>query len=152
MSGIAPSEDRGRISETELQRLLYEYDFLQRFAGLIKTRIDTLNALRSNFINAKNVLDSLKDKKEGHEVLVPIGGGVYIYCSLKNSQNILISLGAGYVIEKTLDQALEYVDERINEIEKSIEELSKQLNQVASKLSEIEPILRKYLSEQRGSR
>ncbi len=151
MSKGAPSSGI-ELTEAEVQRLLYEYDYLQRLAQLIRARLDTLNMLRTNLTNAREALNALKDKNEGHELLIPIGGGVYIYGSLENAKSVLVDLGAGYVIERSFDTAIEYINTRLNEIDKSMKDLVNQLNQVTSKLSEIEPILRKYLSERRGTR
>ncbi|MCD6509223.1 MAG: prefoldin subunit alpha [Thermoprotei archaeon] len=151
MSKGAPSSGI-ELTEAEVQRLLYEYDYLQRLAQLIRARLDTLNMLRTNLTNAREALNALKDKNEGHELLIPIGGGVYIYGSLENAKSVLVDLGAGYVIERSFDTAIEYINTRLNEIDKSMKDLVNQLNQVTGKLSEIEPILRKYLSERRGTR
>ncbi len=136
-------------TEAELQKLIIEYEYLRRSAEALRSRLETLNMLRANLQSAKNVLEVLKDKGKGHEILVPIGGGLYVYAELRDTENVLIDLGARFVVEKRREAAIEYLSNRIEEIDNSIRETTNQLRQVLSKISELEPLLRKHLAERR---
>jgi prefoldin alpha subunit len=46
-----------------------------------------------------------------------------VNASLKNTSNVLIGIGAGIVIEKTVDEAVMKLDERIKRIQENLEKM-----------------------------
>lgn len=149
MSEREQGAEKVRISNAELQRLILEYEYLQRLAEALRSRIETLNMLKANLTNARNVLNEMENKEKGHEILVPIGGGFYIHTELRDPSKVLIDLGARYVVERNREGALDYLNSRLEEIENSIREATGQLSEVTNKIAELEPLLRKYLAERR---
>jgi prefoldin alpha subunit len=72
------------------------------------------------------------------ESLMPVGIGVHIKARVPPVTTLLVSLGAGVTIEKTRDDALNYVEARIKEFEIAARQLETQKNELAARLDQIQ--------------
>lgn len=70
------------------------------------------------------------------ELLVPIGGNSYIKAKLETPDKIIVGMGAGISIEKTLQEAKEIIKKRLESLEKTRDSLQQQLAQIAEKIGE----------------
>ncbi len=61
-------------------------------------------------------LDDLKDNK-GSDLLVPFGSGVLLKGKLLDDQNVLVNVGSGIMVEKTISAAKKSLDEQIKVFE-----------------------------------
>jgi prefoldin alpha subunit len=80
-------------------------------------------------------LDELEKEKENADLLVPIGGGSYIKVKLANTNTVVVGIGSGVSIEKTLPEAKAIVKERLSELEKTMTSAQQQFAQVAQRIN-----------------
>jgi len=123
-------------SEEELRRLSVELRFLEQTAEAIQSRVNMVNAVITDLVYASMALEGLEKEKENSELLVPIGGNSYIKAKLENPDKIIVGMGAGVSVEKTLQEAKEIVKNRQKNLEKTRMSLQQQLAQVAERISE----------------
>jgi len=95
-------------------------------------------------------LEGLEKEKENSELLVPIGGNSYIRAKLENPDKIVVGMGAGVSVEKTLQEAKEIVKKRLENLEKTRMSLQQQFAQVAEKINEDREKFEKLVAELRG--
>ena len=125
-----------RKSEDELRRLSVELRFFEQTAETIQSRINMVNAVITDLTYASIALEGLEKEKENSELLVPIGSNSYIKAKLEDPDKIIVGMGAGVSVEKTLQEAKEIVKKRQESLEKTRLSLQQQLAQVAEKISE----------------
>ena len=94
-------------SEEELRRLSVELRFLEQTAEAIQSRVNMINAVITDLVYASMAMEGLEKEKENSELLVPIGGNSYIKAKLENPDKIIVGMGAGVSVEKTLQEAKE---------------------------------------------
>jgi len=123
-------------SEEELRKLSVELRLLEQTAENLQSRISMVNAVITDLAYASMALEGLEKEKEDSELLVPIGGNSYIKTKLANQDNVIVGMGAGVSVEKTLDEAKEIVKKRIENLEKTRMSLQQQLAQIADKIEE----------------
>jgi len=123
-------------SEEELRRLTVEMRLLEQTAEAIQSRINMVNAVTTDLAYATLALEGLEKEKEKSELLVPIGGSSYIKARLENPDKIVVGMGAGVSVEKTLQEAKEIIKKRLESLEKTRTSLQQQLAQVADKISD----------------
>ena len=123
-------------SEEELRRLSLELRFLEQTAEAIQSRINMVNAVITDLVYASMALEGLEKEKENSELLVPIGSNSYIKAKLGNPDKVIVGMGAGVSVEKTLQEAKEIVKNRQKNLEKTRMSLQQQLSQAAEKISE----------------
>jgi prefoldin alpha subunit len=95
-----------------------------------------VNAVITDLAYASMALEGLEKEKENAELLVPIGSNSYIKAKLENPDKVIVGMGAGISVEKTLQEAKEIVKKRQENLEKTRMSLQQQLAQVAERISE----------------
>jgi len=123
-------------TEEELRRLSVELRFLEQTAEAIQSRISMVNAVVTDLTYAGMSLEGLEKEKESSELLVPVGGNSYIKARLESPDKVIVGMGAGVSVEKTLQEAKEIIKKRLENLEKTRMSLQQQLAQVAEKVSE----------------
>ena len=121
--------------EEELNRLSVEMRYYEQTAEALQQRISMINAAITDLTYANMTLESIENEKDNAELLVPIGGSSYIKAKLANTDKVIVGMGAGVSIEKTLPEAKAIVKERLDELEKTVESAQQQFAQVAERIS-----------------
>lgn len=123
-------------SEEELRKLSVEIRVLEANAETVQSRINMVNAVITDLSYASMTLEGLEKEKENSELMVPIGGNSYIKARLDNPDKIIVGMGAGVSIEKTLQEAKEIIKKRLENLENTRIALQQQLAQIAERIGE----------------
>ena len=122
----------------QLERLAYEYQLLQAQAQLLAQNLELLTLGKNEFQAVKKTLEGLKKvEEEKPEILVPIGAGSFLRGIIVDRENAIVSVGAGYAVEKGLDEAIEYLDARIKEYDEAIAKTQESLKKLEAQLGEL---------------
>ena len=122
-------------TDEELRKLSLEMRYLEQTAETLQQRISMVNAAISDLTYANLTLDGIDKEKENAELLVPIGGGAYVKVKLEDTNKIIVGMGAGVSIEKTLVEAKTTLKERLDELEKTVNVAQQQFTQVADRIN-----------------
>jgi prefoldin alpha subunit len=124
------------VSETEskYQQLLAEIRISEDQLNDIQSRVEIISSQIQEHISAGATMNSLKDEA-GHEALIPIGAQVYIRGSISDTSKVLIGLGAGISVEKTVEQANAELQARIANLQKILVSLRDEYAKLAEKAS-----------------
>jgi prefoldin alpha subunit len=122
-------------AEEELRRLSMEMRYLEQTAEALQQRITMVNAAISDLMYANATLDGIEKEKENAEMLVPIGGSSYVKVKLADSNKVIVGMGAGVSIEKSLAEAKVTLKERLDELEKTMNSAQQQFSQVAERIN-----------------
>ena len=122
--------------EETLRRLSVELRILETTANALQTRANLVNAALDEFRLASRTLEGVEKEKEGALFLVPIGGGSYVRAKLESADKVIVGVGAGVVIERTVGEAKENARNRIADLEKTRTTLQQQLTQVVGKIED----------------
>ena len=121
--------------EEELRKLSVEMRFLEQTAETLQQRIGMVNAAMTDLAYASMTLEGMEAEKENAELLVPIGGSSYIKVKLACFDKVVVGMGAGVSIEKTLPEAKAIVKERLEELEKTMQSAQQQFAQIAQRIN-----------------
>ena len=124
------------VEEETFRRLVVELRLLEGTAEALQSRINLVNATLADYRVSSVTLVGVEKEKQGAPLLVGIGGGSYIATNLDNAEKIIVGIGAGVAVEKTIAEAKENVDTRIRDLEKTRSSLDQQLTQVMEKIRE----------------
>ena len=122
-------------AEEELRRLSMEMRYLEQTAEALQQRISMVNAALTDLTYANATLDGIEKEKENAEMLVPIGGSSYVKVKLADPNKVIVGMGAGVSIEKTLAEAKVALKERLDELEKTMNSAQQQFSQVAERIN-----------------
>ena len=121
--------------EEELRKLSVELRFLEQTAETLQQRISIITAAITDLTYANMALEGIEHEKEDSELLVPIGGSSYVKVKLSNPDKVVVGIGSGVSVEKTLPEAKSIVKERVDELEKTIKSAQQQFAQVANRIT-----------------
>ena len=125
---------RGK-EEEELRKLSVEMRFLEQTAETLQQRINMMNAAIADLTYANLTLEGIEQEKENAKLLAPIGGNSYVKVKLQTPDKVVVGMGAGVSIEKTLPEAKAIVKERLEELEKTKRSAQQQFAQVAQRVN-----------------
>jgi prefoldin alpha subunit len=123
-------------NEEEARKLSMQLRYFEQTAETLQQRLSMLTAALNDLSYANMTLEGLEKEKENAEMLVPIGGGSYINVKLASSEKVIVGMGAGVSIEKTLPEAKSIVKERIEELQKTQVSAQQQLSQIAERINQ----------------
>jgi len=130
------SNEKPPSEEEEFRRLAVELRILESTAETIQARINMVNTVLTDLNYANMTLESIEKEEENADLLVPVGGGSYVKAKLQEKNTVLVGMGAGVTVEKTLAQAKETVQNRISQLEKTRASLQQQFTQIIEKIRE----------------
>jgi len=123
--------------------------YLEQTADTLQQRIGMVNAAITDLTYANMTLDGIAMEKENAELLVPIGGNTYVKAKIADTNKIIVGMGAGVSVEKTLPDAKVTLKERLDELEKTMNAAQQQFSQVAERINSGRARLESMLSQAR---
>jgi prefoldin alpha subunit len=122
--------------EEELRKLSYELRYLEQTAEAVQSRINMVNTVFADLTYANMTLESLEKENEGSELLVPVGGSSYVKAKLGSTDKVIVGIGAGVSIEKTIPEAKGLIKKRLEDLDKTRIALQQQFVQVTDKIKD----------------
>ena len=127
-----------------------EMRYLEQTADALQQRIGMVNAAITDLTYANMTLDGLEKEKENVELLVPIGGSSYVKVKLADTSKVIVGMGSGISVEKTVVDAKATLKERLDELEKTMNSAQQQFTQVAERINSGRGRLENLLAEREG--
>jgi len=118
------------------RRLAVELRILEGTAEALQARLNLVNAALTELNFARMTLEGVEKETSDASLFVPIGGGSFIKAKLASADKAIVGAGAGVSIERTMTEAKQTVQNRINELEKTRVSLQQQLVQVVGRIEE----------------
>ena len=92
---------------------------MTQLAKSIEQEIEVLTQSYSQLVSATNkfhdsrlVLNYLKERSQGKEIMVPLTSSLYVPGIMEDNSKVMIEVGAGYFIEESIDKAREYCERK----------------------------------------
>ncbi|MHA1884335.1 MAG: prefoldin subunit alpha [Promethearchaeota archaeon] len=136
-------------SSRQYQEQLQIFRILREQQEMFQGQLEILNVSRSNIVNTKNTLESLKEGVNvDDEILVPVGGLANIRATIKDPEKVLLAITQDVVVEKDLDGAIEILEKRIEEHDKQIQFVRTQLQNIEMNLQKTSQLLQTGIGQQ----
>ncbi len=123
-------------TEQEIRKLNMELRYFEQTAEALQQRLSMLNAAMTALTYANMTLESIEKEKENAEMMVPIGGSSYINVKLANPDKVVVGMGSGVSLEKTLPEAKDLMKQRLDDLEKTRTQAQQQLSQVIERINQ----------------
>ncbi|HET6780161.1 MAG TPA: prefoldin subunit alpha, partial [Nitrososphaera sp.] len=101
------------------------------------TRQLTVNKIMEEAHLASTTIQNINSQSDV-ESLMPIGIGVYIKATVPPIKKLLINFDAGVSIEKSREDALNYVEARIKEFEVASRQLEAQRQEITVRINQLQ--------------
>ncbi len=110
--------------EEDITKNLTLIEYYKQQLESIELQLQYLQSTLMEYQRAKITVEQLNSVDDNSEILIPVGGGAFLNGSLKNASNVLIGVGAGIIVEKTVEEAMGKLDERISRIQENLDKMA----------------------------
>ncbi len=105
--------------EADIQNMLGILQNTREQVEELRTQAELLRISLEEHRTAIDTLESYKDVKAGHEVLVPVGANAYLFANASSTKSAVTELGAGLSASLPIEVAVEKLRKRIEKIDAS---------------------------------
>jgi len=114
--------------------LAVELRILEGTAEELQGRLGLVTATLRDLNISRMTVEGVETENPDASLYVPVGGGSFIKARLESNDKVIIGIGAGVSIERSLTEAKQIIQNRISEIEKNRESIQQQLIQIANRI------------------
>jgi len=122
--------------DEEIRRMLVELRLLEGSARTLESRLAVVDSALGEILIASSTLEGIRNKPKGTKALVPVGAGSFIRVELADSEKIVMGVGAGVSLEKSVNDSIESLKNRQDDLENLRTSLQQQLSQIASTIED----------------
>ena len=125
--------------EEEINKNLSLIEYYKDQLNSLELQSQYLQAALTDYHKGKITIEQLEKIDDPSEILIPIGGGMFLNGSVINSSKVLVDIGAGLVTEKSIEDAIKKIDEHITTVQENQEKLftlAQRLQNEATELSQ----------------
>lgn len=131
--------EKQQQSLEEMQaQLNYELAIYREQIQMIKRETERISLTTVDLNNALKSVENLEKEK----VMIPIGGGAMVKGQVAEV-NVMIPIGAQYMIEMDQEHARKELEKRIEATKKAVSKLTEEFNKIAKKLQDTTSQLQK---------
>jgi prefoldin alpha subunit len=130
----------------KLESMVNEINMYQSQADALNQQMETVKSTIADLNIASETLETIKDEKDT-ETLVPIGAGSFIITEIKNTDDVIVGLGAGVAVKRTIDSAKDSIKDQKKDLEALLNKMMADLNKITEiivrKTPEAEALIQK---------
>ena len=124
-------------SEQKISEMLQQSKILEAYMNDILGKEATVSRLITEAHLASEAIQGLSSTDE-QDSLIQIGIGVFLKVKVPQVTNLLVSVGSGVTIEKSKENAKNYVESRIKEFELALQQIQSQKEQIAMCMNQLQ--------------
>ena len=125
------------VDEKEIQEKMFIYRTLEsRLEALTKQR-DLVSSKIVEIMLTKSSIDEIAGIQEN--ILFKLGSEAYTYGNIANKNKVLVEIGAGIVLEKSLEDGKETLNKKKEEMENVLKEIQNNISQISNAMSQLGP-------------
>ena len=107
-------------------------------ADLLQQQVEAIQASLTEVEILESTLEDIKDKKS-LETMVPVGAGSFMNAEIKKTDEIIMSVGAGVAIKKSVEEAKETLASQKEELNSSLEKMMSNLQKISQIVAQLSP-------------
>jgi len=126
------------MSEEEqqlLQRIYTEQQITESNISVLQQRIEIMQAYLTNYQSGLMVLKEIEGKSEGEEMMMNVGGNIFVEARLVTPSKVTRGIGSGVRIEQSLEEAKKAVQNSIEGLEKQYQSLTEEYQKLVTRAS-----------------
>jgi prefoldin alpha subunit len=120
----------------EIQALQFYLNEYGQQAEIFSRQLELIEQRRIEALAAIESIRSLTGEKEP-VVLVPLGGGTTVRARVENPEQVLVNIGADVILQRTHEEAVTFLQDRITEMEAMEKKVAGTIDQLRGQINEI---------------
>jgi prefoldin alpha subunit len=120
-----------------LQQIYTEQKMAESNVHLIQQRLDLVSVYLSNYRSGLEVLQELEGREKGEEMLMNVGGSIFVRANLADPTIVTRGIGSGVRIEQNVNDAKKALESSIENLEKQYQDLSAEYEKLLTYVSRL---------------
>ncbi|MGI0005951.1 MAG: prefoldin subunit alpha [Nitrososphaera sp.] len=147
----APSGDQQRMMEQQLNEMAQQSRMLEAYMNDVTNRQAAIGRMLEEARIASATIQGINSDVDV-ETLMPVGIGVYVKTMVPPVKKVIVNLGSGIAMEKSREDALNFVEARIKEYDVAVRQLEGQRQEIAMRMEQMQGQINSMLrsSQQQG--
>ncbi|MEM0372718.1 MAG: prefoldin subunit alpha [archaeon] len=118
--------------DKEIQQNVIKMRYLEGQAKTVQQQMLAAEEIIIETATAINALKEMQKLSGKRDSLIPLGAGVFVSTVLEKSARVLVDIGSGAVLEKSIDDAIKILEERQNSARDSVKAFNEMLQSISS--------------------
>jgi prefoldin alpha subunit len=142
------TEDQQKL----LQKIYTEQQMTDSNLNLLQQRIEIIQVYITNYRSGLLVLEEIENKKDGEEMLMNVGGSIFVQAKIVNPDKVTRGLGSGIRIEQTVADAKAAVTESVTSLEQQYETLTQEYQKLIARASVLNSQFQQLAAQIQGAK
>ena len=137
------------VNDDELRQMLALMESYKNRTEALSHQVNVLRSTLDEVNMAHESIKALLAAKEGDEIMVPIGASSFMNVKVASNKNIIVGIGSGISVEKSPEDASQYMEANAAELTEALKKTVDALNEVQKALSTVsEAVQIEYMNRQ----
>jgi prefoldin alpha subunit len=126
------------MEDNEFRQALAVLDAYQRQLETLSGQADLLRMSLDDALRARDTLQAVAGSKEGDDILIPIGSGIFVHATVSKKRSAVVGVGSRVSVEKDLPDAVTFTVNSVNEVTEALKRADsaiREVDEAARKLS-----------------
>lgn len=124
--------------QQKLDEIVNELNMYKSQAELLQQQVEAIQASLTEVEVLESTLDDINDKKS-LETMVPVGAGSFMNAEIRNTDEVIMSVGAGVAIKKSAEEAKETLASQKEELNDSLDKMMTNLQKISQIVAQLSP-------------
>lgn len=137
-------------NQNELQAQVQNLNYMQQQLEFLQQQLELVENTIRMVESGKQTIEGIGELKSGDEIIVPISTLAFIKVNITEPENIMVSVGSDVIIEKNVQESLEYLNTQIEKYNKQRELISQNYERLNAQVRTLAPALQQRINQSRG--
>ena len=129
----------------EVKQKYMELQMIQHQMQQIQQQVQALESQAGEMDIVQQALDDFASSKPGSDSFVTLTPGLFVKAKLLETDKVLLNVGAGATVQKSIPEAKEIIAAQGVELRKLQQELTEQMGKITERAEKLQEELRKLL-------
>jgi prefoldin alpha subunit len=137
------------MAESELETIMAQINMYKSQGEVVQQQVETIQVS----LNEVQVLEETLNDVEGKgslKTLVSVGAGSFMNAEISNTEDIVMSVGAGIAIKKNIIDAKEIIAQQKKELNQSLENMLNNLEKINQIIAQLSPKVEELMIQARS--
>jgi prefoldin alpha subunit len=134
-----------------LEKIYSEQQLTESSLSLLQQRIEMVQVYITNYRSGLSVLEEIENRKDGEEMLMNVGGSIFVQAKLVNPDKVTRGIGNGIRIEQNVSDAKVAIIEAVTSLEKQYEALTQEYQRMFAYASQLNAQFQQLAAQLQGA-
>ena len=135
-----------------LERVYSEQQMTESSLNMLQQRIEMVQVYMTNYRAGLAVLEEIENREDGEEMLMNVGGSIFVQAKIVNPEKVIRGIGNGIRIEQSVADAKVAITEAVTNLEKQYESLTQEYQRLLAYASQLNVQFQQLAAQIQGAK